>query len=394
MQKKTTARTIITGVYYKEGNNLQFYAHVVDAENDEILNAVGPVSGPAGDPLKTIEILRQKILGALAANFDEKFKNYSDRILNPPLFDAYKEFLFGVDLFFKGQYENAFLHYIKSIELDTNYYTPLLWACGSLWNNATYELNDKITESINEYRKFDSLTYFLEKHRSKLTQGEQYHLDWLIGFREGDPERILKAARNASPYYLIFEYEQALDALNANRPQVTIEVLSKLEPDLLHFPGWYWSVMASAYHMIGEYEKELKIAQKGSKKYPELFGSFYNETTALSALGKTKEIDQKLNESLTLPEMDGWNTGWLMLGTAQELRAHGFPEEAMKVSERCIEWCNAHMANEVREILAEAFYVAERWDESQKLFELLSREKPGKSNIMDTWEPLLHEKGK
>ena len=375
LAEETTAQTIITGVFYREGDQLQFHAHIVNALNGEILNVIGPVSGEVDDPLLTIERLRQKIMGALAANFDENFNNYSDRTLNPPSYEAYSEFLLGVDLFFNYQYEKASIHFYKAAELDTTYYTPYLWACGSHWNNATYTLAEDVPESIKEYRKFDSLTHFLEIYRNKLTQGEQYHLDWVIGFREGDTEGIYKAALNAAPYYLIFEYEKALDALNANYPQIAIEVLSRLEPEL-HFPGWYFGVLADAYHMVGDHRNELKTAQNGRKNYPESWGLFYDELKAFAALGKFEEINQRLNESLNFPKSDYWTTGELMTYTARDLRAHGYAEEAKEVIIRSIDWYNFNSADKYGEELAVAYYVAEQWDRSQELFELLANGAP------------------
>jgi class 3 adenylate cyclase/tetratricopeptide (TPR) repeat protein len=382
--EETTAQTIITGVFYKEGNNLQFHAHIVNARDGEILNAVGPISGPDDNPLKSIEQLRQKIMGALAAIFDKKFKNYSDRTLNPPLFEAYREFLLGVDLFFNYEYEQAIHHFYLAAYIDTNYYLPLLWVNGAYLN-------------CQEYRKMDSLCQILEKHRTYLSVGEQHHLEWLIAILQGDLEGAYKAACNAASFYLIFEYQKALDALNANRPLNSIEALSELEPDLLHFPGWYWEVLAQAYHICGNFKEELATAERGREKHPTLFSAYWNELKALAALGKIEKINQLIAESLNLSKSEDWTPGtpgWLMLITAQELRAHGYPEEAKKVIERSIEWYNTHSADEYRYDLASAYYVAERWDESQKLFELLVEEEPEKIEYLGYLGAIAARNGK
>jgi len=67
-----------------------------------------------------------------------------------------------------------------------------------------------------------------------------------------------------------------------------------------------------------------------------------------------------------------------MFITAQELRTHGYHEEASKVIERSIASYNSNPTAELRHELAAAYYVAGQWDKSQELFESLTIEKPEK----------------
>jgi len=127
LAKKTSAQTIITGVFYKQGNNIQFHAHIVDAGEGMIMNVIDPVAGPADDPLNPIELLRQKVMGALAANFDQSFRIFSDRKLQPPLFEAYQEFLKGQKLYYDQEYVNANQHFFKASTIDTSYLLPIIW---------------------------------------------------------------------------------------------------------------------------------------------------------------------------------------------------------------------------------------------------------------------------
>ncbi|MCK4830303.1 adenylate/guanylate cyclase domain-containing protein, partial [bacterium] len=191
LAEETHAQTIITGVFYKQINNLQFYAHIVDAQEGGILNAVGPVSGPVDDPLEAIELTRQKVMGSLAAHFDQEFTTHSDRTLKPPLYGAYEEFLIGIALFFKYNVSDAILHFYKAAELDTSYLLPLLWACHSYHN-------------IGDHYKVDSLIHVFKKHRGKFTTGEQYFFDFIHARHQGDTEGTYKASRIGASYHPIF----------------------------------------------------------------------------------------------------------------------------------------------------------------------------------------------
>jgi len=372
LAKETTAQTIITGVFYKEGSNLQFHAHIVDVREEEILNVVGSVSGPADDPLKPIEHLRQKLMGALAANFDENFKNYSDRTLNPPLFEAYREFLTGVDYFFNYKYENALKCFLLANKTDSSYLTPLLWV-----NN--------IYLNIGEHQQVDSITRILDVNRDKLSAGEQFHLDWLIALNKGNKEEAWKASSNAARYYFIYKYQQCMDAYKANRPYFTIEKMKTLEHDKIHFPGWSYEVLAQAYHMTGEHEKELQTAAEGRKKHPELFASYWNELKALAALGRIEDINNLVTESLNMPTSNDWTPatpGWLMLITAQELIAHGYNSAGKDIILKSIVWYNNNYKDEFSEELGAAYYIAGQWDKSEEIFSALLEKK---SERIELW---------
>jgi class 3 adenylate cyclase/tetratricopeptide (TPR) repeat protein len=366
LAKETRAQTIITGVYYKQGENLQFYAHIVDAGKVEVLNALGPINGPVSNPLQPIETIRQKVLGALAAHFDPHFNDYSDRKLTPPSYDSYKEFLSGLELFFKYQFDDAIVHFGQAYHLDTNHLLPLLWMCHSYYGVKGYHIKD-------------SLIHVLNARRGKMTTGEQYFLDFIVASHQGDLEGTYKASHAGARYHPILNYEQCYDALQANHPQASVDILLTLKPDKLHFPGWYWEILAMAYHMLGEYNQELKTAMEERHAHPELFASLWNELKALAALGRMEEINNLFAESLSMPKSDDWTPGtpgWLMFITSQELRAHGYMEEATNTIERSIQWYVSHPDDEHAFHLAQAYYVAEQWDQSNKIIGLLSANDP------------------
>jgi len=231
----------------------------------------------------------------------------------------------------------------------------------------------------------DSLLPILNIKRSKMTKGEQYFLDYLIADHQGDLEGKYKASRAGAKYHPIFEYEQCYDALLANHPQAAVDKLVTLTPDKLHYPGWYWGVLGYAYHMLGNYKEELKIAREGRKHHPELYSTMYDELIALAALGRTDETDRLLTESLSMPKPNDWTPGtpgWLMLICAQELRAHGYKEEAEKIIDRSIKWFTSHPDIKDRFFPAQAYYVAEQWGKSKEIICTLLAENPGNFEYM------------
>ena len=362
---ETHAQTIITGVFYKHENNIQFHSNVVDAAEGELLHAIGPVIGSASDPLKPIELLRQKLMGSLAANFDQDFISFSDRTLQPPLFNAYQEFLTGQKLYYQYKFNEAIHHFYKAAELDTSYFLPLIWASGVHFSNGF------TTDNIDEYRKSDSLNQIIKTHQGELTPGENYMLDYLMAWIDGDLEGAYQAAGLTAQYNIVFKYELGWIALRANHPKKTINVMSALEPDKFLFEGRYWWVLTKAHHLLGNYKKELKIAQRGRKKHPELFSNLWNELRALAATGNIDKITRLYEISLNFPSEPFWNPGYLMLWTATELGVHGYAEESKAAIRQTIEWYQVHPDNKHRFELAQAYYVAEQYDMSHEIIKKL-----------------------
>jgi len=370
LAKEVGAQTIITGVYYKNGDELQIHTHIVNAGEEKLIHAIDPVRGPVGDPMISVEMIRQKVMGVLGTNFDGDFNNYIDRTQKPPSYGAYKEFMLGVEFFFKADYEDAIFHLSNAMNLDTTFFFPYFWIGVSYWNT-------------NEYKKSDSVALIIKNQKAKLTKYELYLLEHHTALVNGDTEGTYKVAAELAEYTLLFKYQAAYDALKINFPQATIDILITLEPDNFYFPGMHWNFLARAYHMLGNHKEELKIAQKGRERNPTLYMNILDELIALAALGKTEEINQRINESLTLYKMNQSieeTPGYLMLVTSRELRAHGHIVESKELLERTVEWFNTHPDDKNRSFLAQAYYLAEQWDKSHELFEVLIAENPDDIN--------------
>ena len=148
--------------------------------------------------------------------------------------------------------------------------------------------------------------------------------------------------------------------------------------------GWYyyWGNFTFAHHMLGNHKKELKVARRGRKQYPELLSTLWYEVRALAALGRIKEINKLLDECLNLPPQRDWTPAGVMRNAAHELRVHGYKEEALEIAEHAISWYKAHKDEDYRSSLAWTIYVAERWEEAQAIYEDLHQEFPDNVNYL------------
>jgi tetratricopeptide (TPR) repeat protein len=197
-------------------------------------------------------------------------------------------------------------------------------------------------------------------------------LDFLTAWNDGNLEGVYHSAKQTAQYNLVFKYELGWAALRANHLQETIQVMTALEPDKYLFKGRYWWVLTKAYHLLGDYKKELKVAQKGRKKHPELFSTLWNEIRALTAMGQVDEIYVLLKEGLNFPPEPYWNPGYMMLWTANELGVHGYTDESIACAEDANEWFRAHPDSLYLFEQAQAYYISEQLEESREIFEILS----------------------
>jgi tetratricopeptide (TPR) repeat protein/TolB-like protein len=377
---QTGAGTVVSGSYYVEGQALQFQAKVTDAAHRTLIYAAEPVSGPRSSPMQVLEALRERILGVVAVQFSAELSPAIERgkinplLARPPLFEAYREYVAGIELFGED-YTQAIRHFEKAAEIDPDFLSPRVWIAVAYGNQGHYARADAIVRKINE-------------NRERLTPYERLILDWYRASLAGHNAEALDTIRRVralSPgshlaTYLVGDY-----ALAVNRPQETVEAFTKEAPpgffDVHTVPGsWHFTVLARAYHMLGEYEHELELADRAIRTLPDLVTVRNGKVRALAALGRTAELDAVIDESLGVQSRAG-TPGDLMLQASWELRVHGHRDDAVRMATRAADWLRGRPPaekekEEYHPALANALYAAERWEEARALFEQLSAEHP------------------
>ncbi len=362
------AGTLISGSYFLQGQMLSFHAQILDTAKGRLLKALDPVSGSAEEPLKAVEILRQKILGALAGTTDTRIRPFVESSAQPPTYAAYKEFVAAWDAFDRFDCKRARDLSLKAAELDPSFQSSLLLAAVS-------------RIFLSEFPQAEELLERLDQARNQLSPFEQLCLDWMHANLRGDFSGQLQATRQLSSIAVgIWNLEWAIDAIDNNRPREAIKALSTLDLEsswMKGLSGSYWYYVTRAYHMLGEHRQELKQARRGRKQYPESIYVLGFEARAMAALGRFDEIQKLVDESMNLKG----NPAQVMLNVSVELRAHGFKKESFQLLDRAIEWLKARPAEEKekedsRGQLAYAYYYAEKWQESRALFVDLLKEYP------------------
>jgi tetratricopeptide (TPR) repeat protein len=382
LAREAGAGTLVSGAYFLEGKALCFHARVSDMSNGKLIKSLDPGRAPLEEPMKAIEVLRQKVMGALAEKSDLRVWPLLDYSGAPPTYQAYKEYAAGRDAHFRGDFVRAIEFCLRAAELDLSFKTPLLQAAIAYSNLGQYAAGEKLIVEV-------------DKAGVALSPYDQLLLNHLKAFYQGDLTGQLWASRqSASRLKGMSIYQWGLDAVKYDHPREAVKALSMLDPEGTWMKDWpyYWSIMTEAQHMLGRYKAELKQARRGRRQFPEVIWLLLHEMRALAALGRIEEIDGLIDHSLNM-KSDKWpagrnitareiyNPGWLMNKAGQELRVHGFQKGSLQMFDRAVRWLQDRPDEEkatkiCREQLARAYYGAGRWPEAQSLYEGLLKEEP------------------
>ncbi|MDH7512468.1 MAG: tetratricopeptide repeat protein [Clostridiales bacterium] len=330
------------------------------------------VTGQKDNPNEAVETLQQRTMGAIATYYAIQTGGFVT--ISPPTFEAYQEYLRGIELFGKD-YSQALEHLGKAEELDPAFLLPKTIIATAYSNQGNYEKAREILEELNQKKtQLDPLT--------------RLSVDARMASLRGQNEEALRYSRqlaSLAPNVGTTRYLIGLYELRLNRPQKTIKEFSKFnernrEISRWGSGSWLFDVWAEAYHILGNFKKELEVAKKGEKYYPEEVRFLAVEARSFAAQGKIDKLREVIERSLTTTSPTTTPADVMVEG-ASELRAHGNKEEAIKMAGEAVEWYKARSAEEAaKEInrydLAGALYLAERWGEAQAIFEALLAAKP------------------
>jgi tetratricopeptide (TPR) repeat protein/TolB-like protein len=337
------AGTVVWGSVTRQDSQVVLRAEILAADDSKVLRAVEPVLGSLGDVGSALEVLHQRVSGAVASLIDQRIASEVPSSSTPPTYDAYREFADGIDLYLSAGHfmpegvTAAIERFERAALLDTTFVTARLWAARLLVANSLYARGDSIIRSLIPLR-------------DRLPPAERAGLDAFIAGINEDAEAELLALRRAAQLapQSIWAHMAADAALTLGRPRVALAELSVFGPAggwLKHWAG-YWTLQMTAYHQLGQYQKQLELARRDvalaapDRRPAHGPHPFLNhELFALAALGRLSELDRRM-EALSADYLArGWtqNLGNAYLWVGEELMGHGHPELAQKYFARCIE---------------------------------------------------------
>ena len=373
--RATGAGTVIWGTYYRQGDTLRFQAQVSDVRRRTLLRAFEPVTGAVERPTEAVERLRQRVTAGMATMFDPQLAALSWSTIEPPTLEAYREFMLGLEQFYRFDIPAALASWARAEALDstTSQSTrnhAALWAAVAL-------------DGLERPAAADSVLKGLSGRRQHLGALERASLDWQLAGLRGDRAGALEGVRRVhevTPGSDLSELMHGFTAMEVNRPREGLTALTQINEQGPQANVWYWSSLTAARHMVGEHRQELADAQRWWQQSPST-AALFNEVRALAAIGSVTEVTARLEEIASVPRHPLVTAGEVMEVAALELHAHGHAAAGRAAAERAIRWYRARTEEErVSEThafgLARMLYVAGRWREARSAFARLATERP------------------
>jgi tetratricopeptide (TPR) repeat protein len=367
------AGTIVSGSYSLRGDSLELRARLLDTASGKLLYALDPASGPRNDPGQAVDALKQRVMGAVSYHFASFFGGNFGR---PVPYEAYREFVAGsADAGF--DWKATLAHTERAVEID-----PEFWAA-QLRLVAAYS-------ALGDPAKAAAALARVEKASARLSPTELLQFEYLKARGEGRRLDALEAARKHHalvPRDPVSSYMAASLALTLNRPKDALTLLGDMQAlDWTEMAKWrqgtwFVRVSAQAHHYLREYDGELADVALCLKYYPGDQSCRENQVRVLAAQGKLDELNRAIEESLASPSSSGYSAGTVMLEAAEELRAHGHPDEAVRIAQRAEQWYAARRPDDAEgEVTpanrAEILWMAGRWKEARDVAEQFARDNP------------------
>jgi DNA-binding SARP family transcriptional activator/tetratricopeptide (TPR) repeat protein/TolB-like protein len=376
LAERTGAGTVVSGSYIVEGDSIRFLVRITGAPSGDVRHTVDVVNAPVARPTAALEPLRQRITGALAVLLDPRLNNWTARTSQPPTYEAYGEFLLGMQTF-GIDYESSVRHFTRAAQLDSTYWQAKLWAAMSYAN-------------VRRYPPADSLFRILDRNRAELAPYDEANLDYFYaGFVRGDWETSYRGARRmleVAPGAGHAFYAAGLSAEITNRPREAIEVLRRIDTREGWGKAWaprVYNLMARSYHQLGDYQHDLEWARRLRQSEPNVGWTRLEEVKATAALGRGKEALGLAIDGATFPATtDTWeeySPGDLLWQAGRELRAHGHAALAREAFERADRWFASRPADERatrnhRRGVARVQESLERWADARATYAALFAE--------------------
>jgi DNA-binding SARP family transcriptional activator len=317
LSRRTRAGLILAGTIQLEHDSIVLDAHVTDMRDGTVLRAIPVIRASRRDPMRGIEILRERAVGAVATIIDPRLASLSGRSSTPPLIEAYQDFLKGLAVYRRDNDRPALILFLSAARRDSTFMLPLVWAY--LVERNYFGVTQQPTATS------DSILAVLESHRDKLALIDRYALDAFQAERAGAPkEERLAAIQRVSALAPAsnWSYLEAVLQLSVGRPSEARAALQRIDPEHGWASTWspYWQELSITQHYLHDYAGELETALRSARSQPiagapGITPGLRIELRALIGLGL---IDSALARLRSVPVSLN-----LLDLTAVELRAHG-----------------------------------------------------------------------
>lgn len=334
LRERSAARTIVSGTFFETAEGLTLAAEIRETRRGQLLVSLEPISVPRDSAQQAIRLIRDRVMGALAAHRDDRFAGVERILERPPTFEAYRVFDRALTLFKSQRYRESLPGFREAFALDSGFIPPLVYAAQAAWN-------------LREYAVVDSLLTLLDGRRAELTDYHDHLRALLRASLDGDAVSAYDAASRAAAIAPESRaaYDAALIALWRGMPDTALVRLRRLNPDRGAMRGWpsYWTNLAHALHHAGNHAEERAAAIQMQQRHPTLRVALVLQARALAAAGQLQTLDSLLEAAQPLEPDVYWSQAAMLVVAGEELAAHRDTLDAWRYFTRAEAWSRARL---------------------------------------------------
>jgi tetratricopeptide (TPR) repeat protein len=326
---------MVSGSYYLEGDDLQLQARLIDYESGELVYAFQAVTADRSRPSEALSELAERVVAAVNWHW---YRDSDIRTMSPPSSqDALLAFYRGAENY-RVDYDESISAYREAAALDPDWFAPraliiLAYANKGRFDEAREELA-AIEGSLVDLTLFERLGLSC--------------LDAKVHHRRMEALAFQRQMVEVAPHLTTHRNGLVAALANVNRHREVVEVLAPLlahdQPDSPFPDAWFrLDVVAHAHHALGEYEEQLRWADVGRQRYPDVGEFFFHIAAADAATGRADAVKGVMDECTRVRLRESArNAGEVMAWAARELRVHGHRQQSVELAARAAEWYQNH----------------------------------------------------
>jgi len=329
LAQRTRAGTVVWGAFSRAGDSIRFQVQVTDARSGNLVRSLDPVLGSTADPLPAITSLRERLMTEIAVT---DTRGILAQAAQPPRYPAYREFALGVQAHMgERDFAGAIRHYRSAIALDSTFF-------------AAYAYLNTVYVSLNQHASADSLLRGALRFRGAARGRDLLAIEWFDARLARDDPAQLRIVRRlaAQDSTLASLYQVAWYEVRLNLPATAVATLGRVD-EASRGGAWfnYWSLLASAHHLLGAHEEEGRVIRRGRQLHPTVDVLMHDELRAAAAAGDVAGVNRMLDSLIRLDPDDAIATAAAARLAADELRAHGWADDARALYQRALELLGA-----------------------------------------------------
>ncbi len=307
--KDLGATTVLSGSYFKVGNNVRIDARLENIEDGKVLFGEKVIGT---DPFALVDSLTNKVAASMNISQAATDRGVASVTSSSP--EAYKQYMLGMDRMAVSEMDEAINYFKQAIAIDSTFALPYMRiGMANAFRGRTRQASDAFAHAL----KFESKLPVREK-----SMLEVYADLWLN--RKFD-QAFTKLQLLVATYPEDFEFRAIYGILTYEFTHDTTTAFAELDTALVTYPSYMFglSFLGNIYLGFGQYDRASAMAKKIKGFHPDAWDGYQLNARIYV---RQQKLDEAANEIQTFLKRTPLNSGALELLGDICIQRHDFAQ--------------------------------------------------------------------